>query len=168
MHIAAAGCRGHAEMCTFPSLDIVDQEAILCLLRPRLAPLVMVMSFTSAAERTVAVAELVCTCLASTVSVSVDLVLAPVKISERRTVQSPDLATSLANQIYCVSTTTVSVRSIFCVRRVSRCLPGAHLTVTKDYVYCVCITKMITILVVLFNAPPPAASIPCIYNISIT
>lgn len=66
---------------------IVDQEATLCLLRPRLAPLVMVMSLTSAAERTVAVAELVCTCLASAVSVSVDLVLAPVKMSERRTVQ---------------------------------------------------------------------------------
>ena len=66
---------------------IVDQEATLCLLRPRLAPLVMVMSLTSAAERTVAVAELVCTCLASAVSVSVDLALAPVKISQRRTVQ---------------------------------------------------------------------------------
>lgn len=81
------------------------------------------------------------------------------------TTDGPDLAASLANQIYCVS--TVYVRSVLCVRRVSRCLSGAHLTVTKDYLYCVYITKMITILIVLFNAPL-AASIPCIYNISIT
>ena len=147
-------------MCTFPSLDIVDQEAVLCLLRPRLAPLVMVMSLTSAAERTVAVAELVCTCLASAVCVSVDLVLAPVKISERRTVQIWRPHQRIIYTVYLLYMYEVSF--VYVVYPV---VSGAHLTATKDCL--LCLHYQDDNHTYRSHNVPPAASIPCIYNISI-